>query len=210
VKAQPGQVLKLYDHFKPGVPELAALLPAPLARRLQAWDQRRGQRGLAPWALSLKLPTHSVFGWAALRVLASLKGLRRRGSRFAQEQAQIDTWLATLEAATLEHPVLGLEVALAARLVKGYGDTHTRGQQRLAHLLVHVARGPAPPLERAQALHSAREAALADDSGQALDRALAQRGAPTLPVREQVIRFVARKPTKSTGAHPDVRSSPPL
>ena len=90
------------------------------------------------------------------------------------------------------------------------GGLGGRGQQRLAHLLLHMARGTSPPQERALALRAAREAALADDSGQALDRALAQRGAPTLPVREQVIRFVARRPNKSTGSHPDVRSSPPL
>ena len=45
VGLRDGELLKVYDHFKPGVPEFAALLPQGLARRLLDWDHRRVARG---------------------------------------------------------------------------------------------------------------------------------------------------------------------
>jgi indolepyruvate ferredoxin oxidoreductase beta subunit len=39
VRAGDDDLLRVYDHFKPGVPEFAALLPPSLARRLLAWDR---------------------------------------------------------------------------------------------------------------------------------------------------------------------------
>src|SRR5690606_27215011 len=78
VKIGDDDLLKLYDHFKPGVPEFAAMLPVPLANRLLAWDRRRAARGRQPWAMPLKIGTHSVFGMVALRTLASMKWLRAK------------------------------------------------------------------------------------------------------------------------------------
>ena len=92
-KVGDDELLKVYDHFKPGVPEFAALLPHSLATRLQAWDRRRIAAGREPWALPLKVGTHTVLGTLALRFVAALKGQRRRGSRFALEQALIERWL---------------------------------------------------------------------------------------------------------------------
>ncbi len=62
VAAGDDDIVKTYDHFKPGVPEFAALLPTAWAQRLQAWDRRRVQQGQDPWALPLRVGTHSVVG----------------------------------------------------------------------------------------------------------------------------------------------------
>ena len=48
------------------------------------------------------------------------------------------------------------------------------------------------PAAAAQAIAAAREAALADDAGKALDATLALHGAPPRPLKEQPIRFVRR------------------
>jgi hypothetical protein len=45
----------------------------------------------------------------------------------------------------------------------------------------------------AAAIRTAREAALADDAGRALDATLAAQGVPPRPVRAQPVRFVRRK-----------------
>ena len=45
VKVAPGELLRVYDFFKPGLPEVAALLPASFARRLADYDRRRIARG---------------------------------------------------------------------------------------------------------------------------------------------------------------------
>jgi len=192
VKAGEDDLLKVYDHFKPGIPEFAALLPAPLADRLVRWDRARVLQGKRPWALPLKVGTHSILGMLGLRVLASLKWLRVRGSRYAIEQSMIDKWLAGVVQGTRKHWQLGHEIALCGRLIKGYGATNERGKENLLHVLDHLAQGPSPEAS-AQAIAAARDAALADDAGKTLDAALVAHGAPARPVKEQPIRFV-RKP----------------
>jgi indolepyruvate ferredoxin oxidoreductase, beta subunit len=195
VKAKDDDLLKVYDHFKPGVPEFAALLPASLAHRLTAWDRRRILKGKTPWALPLKVGTHSIIGMLSLRTLASLKWLRVRGSRYATEQNMIEQWLQGVVQGTRRHWQLGHEIALCGRLIKGYGSTNERGKDNLLHVLQHLAKG-ADAAQAADAVKAARNAALADDAGKALDTTLVQHGAPARPVKEQPIRFVRRATTQ--------------
>ena len=196
VRATDEDIVKVYDHFKPGAAEFAALLPPALSRRVTAWDRGRQARGLAPWALPLKVGSHSVFGMASLRLLASLRWLRRRGSRFAEEQALIERWLAAVETGTREAWALGHELALCGRLIKGYGSTNERGKDNLLHMTDHLAAQPGvAPAVRVQAISAARTAALADDAGRALDAALVAHGAPARPITAQPIRWMKRKPT---------------
>jgi len=195
-RAGDGDVLKVFDHFKPGIPEIAGLLPAPLAGALQRWDERRQHRGLAPWSFKLTLGTHTVGGALALRTLGAMRSLRPRGQRFAQEQALIEHWLAGVVDLTRRHWASGHEVALCGRLIKGYGSTNERGKAALLHVLDQLARQVpfAGDDERAGAIARARQAALADDAGRALDQALVSLGAAPRPLREQPIRFVRRRP----------------
>ena len=189
VKAKAGDVLKVYDHFKPGVPELAALLPQSLANRLLRWDRARVAKGKVPWALPIKVARHALWGMASLRLLASLRVLRPLGSRYATEQALIEEWLGGVGAATRLSPALGLELARCGQLIKGYGSTNERGKDNLLHILRHVC-GPASKLplqERAAAVAQIRHAALQDEAGQALDQALLQHGAPARPVKEHPV-----------------------
>ena len=194
VGLKDGELLAVYDHFKPGVPEFAALLPQGLADRLTAWDRRRVAAGREPWALPLKVGTHTLTGTLALRLVAALKGQRRRGSRFALEQRLIEQWLAAVERGTREDAALGLELARCGRLIKGYGSTNERGKHNLLHIVEHLANGERPALQRAQAVAAAREAALADEAGRALDQTLVAAGAPPRPVPEQTIRWFKRRP----------------
>src|SRR5262249_27149556 len=98
---------------------------------------------------------------------------------------------------------LGHEIALCGRMIKGYGATNDRGKHNLAHVLDHLATGAAPAPERARAVALARIAALADDAGKALDRQLAELGAPPRPAKPQPIvwaRSMARAGAQSRGA----------
>jgi indolepyruvate ferredoxin oxidoreductase beta subunit len=192
VKAVDGDVLRVYDHFKPGVPELAALLPRALAERVLRWDRKRVRDGKAPWAMPLKVPTHSVTGMLALRALAGLRWLRVRGSRYANEQAMIEKWLSGVIEGSRRDLRLGHEIALCGRLIKGYGATNERGKENLLHVLDHLAHGPSAAAA-AQAIAAARDAALADEAGKALDDVLVRHGAPARPVKPQPIRWM-RKP----------------
>ena len=166
-------------------------------------DRRRIARGRAPFALPLKLPSHSLLGLLALRTLAGLKGMRRRGSRFAAEQSMIERWLAAVERGARADASLGRELAECGRLIKGYGATNERGKQDLLHVIEHLMRPErfATAAERASAIGAARRAALADDAGKALDQALLRHGAPARPVREQPIRWVRQRPGGRAGAN---------
>lgn len=194
-RAGESDLLRFYDHFKPGLPEVADLLPASLATRLQDAERKRVAEGRGPWSFPLKLASHTVGGTLLLRALALAKYLRRFSSRYAQEQALIDTWLSAVVAGLNEDARLGRELALCGRLLKGYGSTHERGRERLLHLLRHVA----PPAfgtaaARAEAIANVRDAALADEGGKAFGQALASVGAPAPALRAQPVRWMPRPP----------------
>src|SRR5262249_13785493 len=157
------------------------------ARRLIAWDKRRQAKGKEPVAFPLKLAAHSVAGLGMLRFLASLRWLRPYGARYREEQATIEAWLARIEQGLRADWTLGHEIALCGRLIKGYGATLERGKLNLKHVLDHLATGPGSPAERARAIALARNAALIDDAGKALDRQLVELGAPARPVKPQTI-----------------------
>jgi indolepyruvate ferredoxin oxidoreductase beta subunit len=194
IGADSADVVRIVDHFKPGVPEIAAMLPPSLARRLVALDRKRQLRGHEPLAWRLHLRTHSIHGFVLLRLLASLRGMRRRGARYREEQRAIEQWLRAIETGCAEDAALAYEVALCGRLVKGYGATNARGKGNLAHILEHVAVATGqPPLARAAAVRGARDAALADEAGKALDAELARQGKPARPAVAQPIRWSPRR-----------------
>jgi len=197
VAAGDGDVVRIVDYFKPGVPEVAALLPKALGERLTAWDRRRQHNGKTPLAMALHLRTDTVAGFIALRSLAGLRWLRRRGTRYAQEQAQIERWLGAIESAAKSDWQCALEIALCGRLVKGYGATNERGKRNLAHIVDHLATGGtfATMPSRAEAIRQAREAALADEGGKALDSTLVLHGAPPRPVVPQPILWSKKRST---------------
>ena len=203
VKLQDGDVLHLYDHFKPGVPEFAALLPKSLATPLLRFDKRRALSGKTPWALPLKIGTHSVMGMLALRTLASFKWLRPHGSRFHAEQSDITQWLQAICTGLHQDGQLGLDIALCGRLIKGYGSTNERGRHNLQHILSHLAASPlhTDAAWRATAVAQARVAALQDEAGTVLDEKLRGLGVPARPVTEQPLRFV-RNPSMTTKGRP--------
>ena len=208
VKAKTDDVLKVYDHFKPGVPEFAALLPKVFALPLLRWDRQRSASGLSPLALPIKVGTHSVIGMVMLRVLASFKWLRVLGNRYAEEQAMIDAWLKALVRGAQEDVNLGLALAQCGQLIKGYGTTNERGRDNLLHILRHLAPhdasldtsrntetsrdSQAHVQKRINAINDARHAALRDAGGMALDQALRAHGAPIREVKAQPIRWMAR------------------
>lgn len=194
VRRGPGDLLRVHDYFKPGAAEFAGLLPPRLAAAMLRWDARRVAAGREPFALPLKLASHSLHGALMLRILANLRWLRPHGSRHLEEQAGIEQWLGVVCRAATAHPRLGLELARCGRLVKGYGETQVRGKATLRHVLEHLAEAPMLQDDdaRAEAIAQARQAAMSDASGKALDQALVRHQAPPRPLAEQPIRWLRR------------------
>ena len=171
LRTRKDQVVTVTEFMKPRVEEICGTLPARLGRGLlasPAWRRRLGR-----FTGDRTITTTSVGGFALLRAVAGLKRWRRSTLRYQEENARIRDWLSHIAALAGRDYGLAVEVAANQRLVKGYGDTHARGWQGYTRLL-----GAAGRLEgragSARTMQQLREAALADEHGRALDRALAE------------------------------------
>jgi len=100
---------------------------------------------------------------------------------------------------------------LCGRLIKGYGATNARGREALAHILDYVVDGGrfSDPEARAMAVREAREAALSDDAGRALDRTMAELGAPPRPLKPQPIVWAPRGPRRDRVTDSDTLTAGP-
>ncbi len=125
VRAKDGEPLEITEHFKPGIEEIAAILPPAWAKRLLAWGERTGRLGKTYFSMHPRSTT--VFGFLRLRLIAGLQSYRPNTYRFAEEQAEIDRWLEQIRTAGRTNVDLAREIAECARLIKGYGDTYRRG-----------------------------------------------------------------------------------
>lgn len=189
-KAGPGEPLIVRDFLKPGVEEIAAILPPRWASRLKDWGRRR-QR--VSFGEGVQLATSSVTGLLAMRLLASLRWLRPRSSRFIAEQALIERWLSALQCCQRADAGLAAAVAALPRLIKGYGSTHERGQGSFRHILEQLvepglasAGSPQAFADLALRIREAQRVALAQPEGHELFRLLGM--SPPAP-REQTLHF---------------------
>jgi indolepyruvate ferredoxin oxidoreductase, beta subunit len=173
VKDEPFSV---HDFLKPGIEEMCQLLPSFLARPILRLAERKGWLGRVYFAMEIESTT--VGGYLRFLILAKLRRLRPYGHRFKQEQQQIESWLALVREAARRSGQLALEVADCSRLIKGYGDTHARGLANyriIEDRVIRPALAGEIPLERAaDAVTSARTAALLDPEGESLAKCLAE------------------------------------
>jgi len=172
VQVEDGQILEIAEFFHPRTQEIADTLPAALGR----WLMRSGwARGLLD-RLTRKgriLKTTSLSGFLQLYLLSRLKPLRRRSLRFVTEQAALAAWLDLVAETARTDYELALRVARMRSLVKGYGDTHERGRAKFDKLVallpgLRSLGNPGPLLE------GLIKAALADEDGKILDKAIAE------------------------------------
>jgi indolepyruvate ferredoxin oxidoreductase beta subunit len=171
VRAKPDQVLAIDEYLHPRVQEICETLPAALGRRLErpGWPRRLLERATRRGRI---VTTSSLSGFALLSLVAAGKRWRRRTTRFAAEDERIERWLARVVETAASNPPLALEIAACQRLVKGYGDTHERGLSSYERVMAAVQR--AGPSLAPATLRELREAALADERGEALGAALAR------------------------------------
>jgi len=170
--ARDGEPLVVIDYLKPGLEEVASLLPAALGRRLLAWAERKGK--LDAYNVGMHVKTSGIGGYLLVRALAWLKPWRPRSLRYAEEQALIERWLAAVRDAASRSLPLALEVVECAGLLKGYGETHRRGRSSFLAILDALVENPATadPAAQAAAIRRAREAALSDPEQKALEKTL--------------------------------------
>lgn len=174
VKAEPGETVHVIDYLKPGLEEIASIMPRSIGARLMRRAERTPTHKKRNIGLHIK--TTSVSGFLLMRVLSILRPWRPRTFRFQHEQAWIERWLTAIIAGTSRAPELGLEISRVANLVKGYGDIHARGKGNLTLIFDSViAKGLKSDVDAGTAaaqIAGAGEAALADENGNTLARYL--------------------------------------
>lgn len=174
VGAKDGEPVVVTEFLKPGFDEIASVLPPALGRALTRWKEKKPSRQSVHVAMRVR--TNTVFGYVRLWALARLRFWRPWSYRFAEEWAEIETWIEALEGAAARSYDLALEIAELPNLRKGYSDTHRRGVGNYRKVFEQLARPAAAAsgdaAEAVAALNAARIAALADPDGEALDTVL--------------------------------------
>jgi len=176
MSVRPDQPYAVTEFLKPGIEEFCSVLPPWLASPILRLAKRHPGLGRAHWGMAIN--TASVTGFLRFALLAKLRRWRARTWRYREEQCEIEAWLSLILRAASLSVDLAVEIAECARLIKGYGDTHKRGTGNYRRIITEVIE-PAlvdriPLRQAADAVASARTAALLDPDGETLSQCLSE------------------------------------
>ncbi len=162
--------LYVIEFMHPRAEELVSLLPAGLGRYVAA---RPGTMKLVDRIFNRgrQIQTAKIHGFLQLYALACLRPLRRRLLRHANEMAHIESWLESATSTLLRNYDVARAILSAHRLVKGYSDTHARGQSKFDRVL-SVAPLLLERQDGGQWMDRLISSALKDENGDALDGAI--------------------------------------
>nr|MBA3478133.1 hypothetical protein [Lautropia sp.] len=190
-QAQATDIVRVVEYLKPGVDEVAAILP----RRAGAWLMSKSGDGswLRRAQFGLHIRSSSIWGHLILRGLSRLRPFRRSSLRFHEEQRAIAGWIEALRQALPASPRFALQLAGLPQVLKGYGETQLRGRHNYARLwAAHVAPafgGDAELDAAALRLKDALAATLSDPEEKLNKAAVAVLSGPPMP---QTIRWIER------------------
>ena len=174
VKQSTAQMLDINEFLHPRLEEIADTLPAAMGRWLLQ----------TPWARNFVgrftkqgriVKTTSLRGYLLLYFVAELRVTRPYSLRYALEQERISEWLNVIQGLVPSHGALALQVIKAQQLVKGYGDTHSRGWRNFQRLLTALPQFQ-NEADAANRLQKLQKIALSDDSEQELLTSLKAQG----------------------------------
>ena len=171
VLAGKDELVEPVEFMHPRLEEICDLMPPAMGRWIL------GSKGFREWLERFfrkgrMVRTYSLRGFLMLGTLAALRPVRRMTLRHSIEHERIGAWLARIGQAARHDRALATEIARCQRLLKGYADTQARGWRSFSRIMDHVDHAQAGTLAAADVARL-REAALADESGKALDAALA-------------------------------------
>ena len=169
IRAEAAQIVDTTEYMHPRVGEICATMPAGLGR---AFESNAALR----WLLRVvfdrprRVRTTALSGFVPLYLIAGMKRWRRSLLRHDREVAHRDAWLTVVQAQSRAD--VALEILKCRRLVKGYSDTHSRGQGKFDKIMgaLWLLDGRD---DAAGWVRLLRDAALADPDGKTLDGAIA-------------------------------------
>ncbi|MEL7153520.1 MAG: DUF6537 domain-containing protein, partial [Pseudomonadota bacterium] len=164
------RAMAITEFMHPRIEEVCGTLPARLGQwiedrpKLAAWLDRRINKGR-------RVRTDTILGFGMLWLVAGRKSHRRGTLRHRIEVEHRDRWLNLVRETLPKDYDLAVEILNTRRLIKGYSDTHVRGQSKFDKVL-----GALPMLEgredAADWIRRLRQAALKDEKGEAMNGAL--------------------------------------
>ena len=171
VAARPEQLVYTTEFMHPRMEEVAGTLP----RGLGLWLESKPRL----WGLLDRVVNRGrrvrtgTMGWfLLLYAVGGLKRYRRGTLRHSREVVHRDAWLDLARATARSDYALAVEVLETRRLVKGYSDTHARGQSKFDQLLSAARRLHGRP-DAAEWMRRLRQVALQEESDEPLVGALA-------------------------------------
>ena len=169
-RAGDDQVIHVTEFMHPRVEEICGAMPARLGRAIEA--RPKLSRAIdRMFNKGRHVRTDGIFWFAALYSLSGMRRFRRSLLRHEVEEAHVAAWLAAVRRGLAANYDLGIEVVRCRRLIKGYSDTHARGETKYGKVI-----GALPLVENrpdaADWIRRLREAALLDEEGKELDGAL--------------------------------------
>jgi indolepyruvate ferredoxin oxidoreductase beta subunit len=164
------QVIHVTEFMHPRVEEICGAMPVRLGRWVEA---RPGLTRLIDRLVNKgrHVRTDGIPWFVALYLLSGMRRFRRGMLRHATEEAHIAAWLASVRRAVLLNYDLAVEVVRCRRLIKGYSDTHSRGEAKFDKVMSALPLVENRP-DGADWIRRLREAALLDEDGKQLDGAL--------------------------------------
>jgi indolepyruvate ferredoxin oxidoreductase beta subunit len=130
-QARDGQLVRVTEHFKPGIEEIASVLPQRLGRLL---IQKTSERQKKKFQFGLHVRSTSLWGYLMLRGLARMRPLRRRSLRYHEEATARHAWWEAMRELAPKSTTFGLALASLPQVLKGYGDTQKRGRENYDRL----------------------------------------------------------------------------
>jgi indolepyruvate ferredoxin oxidoreductase, beta subunit len=134
IGATPDAIMRVSEFMHPRAEEVCATMPSALGSWLTARPRvyrlldklvNRGRR----------VQSSDIFGFTQLWCVSALRPWRRRLLRHQQECAHREAWLASTLPRTASNYALACEMLRARKLVKGYSDTHSRGQSKFDRVM---------------------------------------------------------------------------
>ncbi|MEJ8572318.1 indolepyruvate oxidoreductase subunit beta family protein [Microbaculum marinum] len=163
-------VMHVTEFMHPRIEEVCGTMPAGLGNFIVT---RPGLRRTLDRLVNRgrHVRTDTIRWFLALYFVGGLRRIRRRSLRHRTETAHLEDWLSLANATIPEDYDLAVEVIRCRRLIKGYSDTHARGESKFDRVLsaLPVLKGRD---DAAEWLHRLIEAALKDEKGEMLDGAL--------------------------------------
>jgi indolepyruvate ferredoxin oxidoreductase beta subunit len=170
VGAREEQLVYTTEYMHPRMEEVVGTMPERMGKWLIA--NKKLYDGLDRFVnKGRRVRTGTVFWFMGLYVVSALKPMRRGMLRHRIEMDHIATWLDLAKSHLSTNYDLATQVLATRRLVKGYSDTHSRGEAKFDRVLSAVPMLADRP-DGGVWLGRLVQAALADEAGKSLEGAL--------------------------------------